>query len=269
MLETDKKWLLIAALSTAFLLVLGGIIFFKDIVYYEREQLYYMFAYTAFAFGCFLFIARQKFVMVGILCLPMLALLVFSALKYDWRKTFITSQDYGQKALLLERIDRFPSYENHLIARLKKQPNWVGFINDCVTPAMAGQAVATNCLNNSVVTSEYGIDINAEVEAQYQRMKYTVQQVERGRIKNRRQYIGCIHTKRCASVPLLPQGVKAEEIDPRSEDHLLVRQLFWQIASGGELSQEVCSFNQFCKAMMDTGLITPRSIAAIAEENSK
>lgn len=268
MLETDKKWIIFAIATTLLLFIIGGFIFLKDVVYYEREQLYYISLYTALALLSFVLMARQKFILFGVVVAVMAGILGFSTLKYDWRKNFITATDYGQKPILLERIDRYPSFEAHLISRFQKEPNWIGFTNDCLTPALSGQTIETTCLNSAVVMSEYGIDIDAEIEDQYQRMSYTVQQIERGRIKNDRQYRGCVASKRCAPVPLLPQGVKADEIDPRSEDHLEVRQLFWQIAAGGELSREVCVFNQLCNAVMKAGIVTPRSVAEIEEERT-
>lgn len=269
MLPTDKKLILISAAIAAIMLVIGAIIFFKDIVYYEREQLYYMMAYAVLTIGLFLSTSKLRFLPMGLVSVLMIGLLVFSSLKYDWRKDFINAHDYGQKAILLDRIDRFPTYEAHLIALAKKQPNWVGFANDCIKPALSNQVMNRNCLTTNLIQASYGIDLDNEITQQHQRMKYTVQQIERGRLKSKRQYIGCIASKRCAAVPLLPQGVKAGDIDPRSDDHLSVRQLFWEIASGRELSREVCAINALCAAALKGDMIKVKSSADIAAEESQ
>lgn len=268
MIFANKKMTLISAAIAIALLAIGGFLFFKDIVYYEREQLYYMIGFTALCVGFFLSTIRLRYVAMGILSVFMVVILVFSSMKYDWRSDFINATDYGQKSILMEQINRYPSYESYLINRFNNEVNWVDFSRECIAPALANKAMDQSCLTQNLINQNYGIDIQAELAKQFKRMKYTVQQIERKRIKTKRQYTSCITSKRCASVPLLPTGVKADEIDPRSDDYLETRQLFWEIASSQELSKEICAVNAFCSAMQKMGVAKLRSNEAIAKDQA-
>ena len=95
MLPTDKKMILISIAATILVLALGAFMFLKDVVYYEKEQLYYIFAYGLLALGAGFYMAKMKYLHIIPFAVALIGILVFSSLKYDWRRDFIIDNNFA------------------------------------------------------------------------------------------------------------------------------------------------------------------------------
>ena len=81
MLAFDKKMIFVAIGVVLLTWAIGAFMFLKDVMYYEKEQMYYMTLFGLLSLGVGYFTYRIKYVSIGLFVIPMIGILVFSSMK--------------------------------------------------------------------------------------------------------------------------------------------------------------------------------------------
>lgn len=242
-----------ASLAVSALLIIGGIYtFLQNGSYMEKNHGWFMLAYFSFcAAFYFTFKAWKLFLAVPsfILALACLGIIVQ---KFEWRKDYV---DAPTPFFLEEYITEYPAYEDYIKSKFLDEANWVDFSRDCAEPAVLGQPAIPECSSISMVQTNYGINLRNEVNAHFRKMQNTARRVERGQMKTARQYMQCVQSKSCAEIPMLPPGVKADEIAENSNKHMDIRKAYWQLIDEKKVTPEVCDFMKLCKVMLRLNIL--------------
>lgn len=253
---SERKLHFIAILVTLAALVAGLGVFYARYAYAEPGHNYLSIAYLV---GCIILFFSIRLwnipLLLGALVL-MTGTQIYAGNKFDWRQNYIELANMGQPFFLEEFIDHYPTYEEHVFTFLKA-PDWVGFNDTCVQPALHNQVILPRCASIELISRYYNIDISEVMMAYFARMKNTAKMVESGQMKKRSQYAQCIADKSCATIPLLPKGVDAEKLDPSSRDYIGVRQAFWSLINDKKMSAEVCSLTPLCRALVTMKAVDP------------
>jgi hypothetical protein len=252
MAENDKS-LQRSALVVAILFLLGGLyVFFKDYSYAEDGHLILLGLYVAFTFFFYLSFKAWKIPLTAFFVLLMVFNLTLIVQKYEWRKDYVEAQT---PFFLEEYIDEYPSFEEYLKISYMGGENWIGFSKDCAEPVMLGQSVPTECQSLSSVKEVYGVDLKAAVNAYFKKMQSTARKIGDGKLKNKIQYITCIEEKSCAEVPMLPDNVNAEDIDPNSNAHKEIREAYWALIEEKQITAPVCKKMKLCTVMARLNIV--------------
>ena len=238
---------LIIAIAAA---AVGLFMFFSRYEYAEAGQNYLVMGYVASCFILFFGIRLWNIPLFVIAILALSGVMTYSQLKFSWREDYIESAKAGHPFELEEYIDHYPSYEEHLF-KIMKAPDWVGFDEDCVKPALMNQSMAGQCGAIDLINQYYNIDVKRTMTEHYGRMKNTAKQIQAGKLNKRSAYIQCLASKTCATIPLLPKGVDANHIDPTSTDYIDVRTAFWSIINDKHMTLPVCNLTPLCKALIN------------------
>ncbi len=237
----------------------GGIYLLSRYEYVEPGHDYLVMGYVAACFVLFFGIRLWNIPLFVIALLAMGGVQTYANLKFDWREEYIESAKAGRPFALEEYIDKYPTYEEHLF-KILEAPDWVGFNEDCVQPALANKPMAGQCGTLDTITEYYHIDIKSTMTAYYARMKNTAKQIQAGKLNKRSAYITCLAAKTCATIPLLPKGVDANKIDPTGRDYIEVREAFWSIVNDKRMSASACNLTTLCKALVTMRAVDPKRL---------
>jgi hypothetical protein len=247
---------LIIAIGVA---LVGLFVFVGRYEYAEAGHDYLVMGYVAACFLLFFGVRLWNIPLFVLAVLACIGIQVYSSMKFDWREQYITQAQAGQPFPLEEYIDHYPSFEEHTF-KILKSPDWVGFNNDCVQPALHNQPMAGQCGSFATIQQYYNIDIQTVMSQHYARMKNTAKMIQAGKMNKRTALVNCIANKGCASIPLLPKGVDANRIDPTSRDYIDVRQAFWSLINDKKMSADVCAADLLCKALTTMKAVDPAKL---------
>jgi len=116
------------------------------------------------------------------------------------------------------------------------------------------------CTSSEQIMVTYNIDIINAMRLHTGKMQRTAKMLEQGKLTKRSEYLQCIATKSCVSIPLLPKGVDADKLDPTSKDFIDIRQAFWSLVKDKKMSKETCGVTPICKALVSMRVINPESM---------
>lgn len=256
MLRFDDKKVLILSIAVSILSLIGGVSHLLGRwEYYESGQGILLIIYIL---GCFILFFAVRFIKVMqiLAAFLLLGLIIFYAnQKFDWREEYISNAMKGDHFILQEYIDQYPTMEEYNFGWLWSEPRWVHFARECVEPGMNKRNVEPACRSAGGILEEYHIDIQSVINQQFKKMQSTAQKIERGQLKDKRQYQNCLDQKQCAFIPLLPANVDPEQVKRESEDYLVIRQTFWSLVNDREISPNVCEYMLLCRVMRDLSVI--------------
>jgi hypothetical protein len=248
----------IALLGTLGLLTIGLYVFYSGSAYLEPGQSIFL---TLFLVTCCCFYVLMRSQTITFSSAAAFIALFFVFIMYsksEWRQSYIEAMNSQKGFYLDEYMDKYPTWEQQIWIRLSGGPNWVDFNNECALPYLRGRDVKTKCVSFTVIEKEYGLDMKSELQDHFQKMKKTAQRIEKGQIKNVRQYRNCILDKSCALVPMLPKGVETDKLDNNSPQYGNIRKAFWSIINDQNITPEVCEFMRLCDLLIDLNVIDPR-----------
>jgi len=192
-----------------------------------------------------------------------IGLLIYSGQKFDWRESYVTAAQAGHHFALDAYIDSYPTFEQHNFAGLLGEPQWVNFSKTCYEPLLKAEDISRarknldrKCKTAATIREAYNVDIADMVNNYYRRMTTTARQIERERFRTKEQFAKCIQDKRCAMIPLLPEGV---QVSANSRDFLEIRNQFWSLINDKTISAANCDFFDFCRVMRAADLYKIRS----------
>lgn len=227
----------------------GAVYLLSRYNYAEAGHDYLVMGYVAACFVLFFGIRLWNIPLFVIALLALIGVQTYANLKFDWRQNYIQSAEAGRPFPLEEYIEVYPTYEKYLF-RILEAPDWVRFNEDCVQPALANKPMAGQCGSLDTITEYYHIDIKRTMSTHYARMKSTAKQIQNGKLNKRSAYAQCLKAKTCATIPLLPKGVDANNIDPTGRDYIEVREAFWSIINDKRMSAATCNQTTLCKALV-------------------
>lgn len=252
---TLDKALFSSILISASVLIAGCVFFISSWAYSEQWHEILFSVYAACSAGLF-FTLRSKYKQLTIfLALILIFTVAYANLKFEWRKEYIMASKSNVRFELDPYIERYPLFEEHILPSLFGVPQWINFNDDCLRPILKQKPANRSCRSVKLIENRYGFNVEELINMHYKKMQNTAQNLERGKIKNKKQLITCLHSKKCARIPLLPAGVQVEEINEESEDYIDVRRQFWSLINENEISPANCEFMDLCRAMRDIGVI--------------
>jgi hypothetical protein len=155
-------------------------------------------------------------------------------------------------------VERYPTFEEHTFAWLLDEPRWVDFAEQCYRPLLnasnmqdAKESINRHCRNEASIRDFYKVDVSDIINDYYRRMVNTAKQIEKERFRTKAQFEQCIKDKKCAMIPLLPEGV---EVRATSDDYMDIRNQFWSLINDKTMSQENCDYFEFCRVMSDADI---------------
>lgn len=244
---------------TALMLIVGVFAYLGRYAYAEDGHNWYLFFYILTCGGLFWGIRRMNIGLIIAMVLLGIGIQVFANQKFNWRYEYVENALAGKHFELSEFIHEYPTYEQYLF-NITGAPDWVRLNRQCIQPALNEQSTHPNCATTDMIFNNYNIDIIDEMRRYANRMRATAKQLDEGKLKRRHEYQACIQRGQCATIPLLPKGVDAEQIDPMSQDYLDIRQAYWSLVNDKTLTPAVCSLTPMCKAMVKMGLVQPNSL---------
>lgn len=243
----------------ALFLVVGVFAYLGRYAYAEDGHNWYLFFYIIACGGLFIGVRRFNIGLIVAMLVLAFGLQMFANQKFNWRYEYVTNAVAGNPFALSEFIHEYPTYEEYLM-RFMGDPDWVRLNRDYIQPALNDAPVGPHCATTDSIYVYYNIDIIDEMRRYANRMRQTAKQLDEGKLKRRQEYQDCIQRRSCATIPLLPKGVDAEQIDPMSQDYLDIRQAYWSLVNDKTLSPEVCTLTPMCKAMVKMGLVQANSL---------
>lgn len=250
----EQLRVLIASVVLAVFLLIGVFAYLGRYAYAENGHNWYLFFYVLACMALFLGIRRFNIPLIVMSLLLAFGIQGFANQKFNWRQSYVSDAIAGQHFALQEFIETYPSYEQYVF-RFLGEPDWVRLNRDCIQPALNDAPVGPHCTSTDSIFNYYNIDLIREMSGYAHRMRTTAKLLEDGKLTRRHEYINCIESKRCATIPLLPRGVDAEQIDPMSQDYLDIRQAFWSLINDKRLSPEACTLTPMCQAMVKLNLV--------------
>lgn len=204
---------------------------------------------------------RLSKIMPAILLLAVYATIItYSTQKFEWRKDYIQSAERGKFFALEAYIDKYPTFEEHTFSSFMDTPKWVEFSKECYEPLLGDSTIAdlsNKCRNETTIRENYNVNVSDMINDYYRRMANTAKQIEKQRFKTKVQFENCIQTKKCAMIPLLPEGA---EVDATSNDYIDIRDQFWSLINDKTMSATNCNFFDLCRVMTKAGIYRlPRS----------
>lgn len=245
----------IAALGTGTFAFLAAMFFIANMAYMEWLQYVLAPLFLVFLSGFYVFFTRSArktsvfFLLLAILTFG------FSHAKYQWRKSFFKEHEAGRPFMVRPYLDDYPPLEVYLLAPYTGWEDWVRFNRDCVEPYLKTSFAEKACSTTQAIQDAYHINVQTVLQAYQKRMKTTAEMVDKKIIRNKLAYLSCIDSGNCVPVPLLPKDVKAEDIDPASEDYKEIREPFWTLLKSEKLTQGICEHILLCRVLGGTGAL--------------
>lgn len=245
-----------AAIVSGLMAAVGGFYFMKGYAYLDIGHLVIVPVFFMALSG--VFFSLRKYNLGGgiifVLCV-VASVYVFSK-KTEWQADYVKATRSGTQPYVFEPyVERYPLWEEYMLADLIKKPNWVKFNNECARPALENKAVDGSCKSLEAIAKNYNIDMRATLQEYLKRMQYTAEQIQKNKINTVKKYQTCLETKKCAEVPLLPDKIDPDDVDPQSLDYIEVRRPFWQLVNSKEITPEICGYMVLCNVLMKTGAV--------------
>lgn len=257
MADKDKNLALASKVLAAGFLVFGLFSFYSSAQYIEKGHTTILVAYCVLC-GVFYITVRGWRIIPAALCaIALIFTLTFSNEKFSWRKAYVESRT---PFLFEEYIKEYPSLEEHIFAKYLGTKNWVNFSKTCAERIMQGMKVPKICQSASLIKQEFGIDIKKEIKSHFNKMKKTAKRIDSGKMRTAKQYQKCIADKACAEVPMLPDGVDPESINPNSMDFIDTRKMFWSIVNDRNVTPAVCEYMKLCSIALKLSVLDKKRL---------
>lgn len=252
--EKDKRHKM--AMGAAILLLIMGV--FAALTYRNYLDIGHVpvfILYALFNFLVFRALKKARIVM-ALVSIGLVALLLFVALaKVQWNRNYLQSLTTSNAFILEDYIERYPRMEEYYFSWVLRQPDWIRFADQCVSPALQKRPVQTYCRSPQAIRERFRINLMAEIHDYMAKMQETATRIKEGRIKSSRDYQRCLAQKQCVPVPLLPDGVDPEKIAQDAMQHTDVRLAFWDLVDKRGLTPHVCGSMVLCRAMAMSGAV--------------
>lgn len=242
--------------SIAFFVLCAGAIgylYATSIAYADDGHVYFAPAFLVLLIAAVFLLRSGGALLSGLAVIACVSSMFCIYQKINWQKNYDALQRSGTPFIYHSYIDRYPYWEEYMFPSIMKKPDWIRFTEDCTDPILAGREVGPHCSSLADIRSKYYIDARTIMYSYFRRMQQTAKRIDRKEIETLPQYQVCIDRKRCAEVPLLPDGVRAAAVDRQSEDYLDIRKPFWHLVDKQEITPEVCDFMTLCKVLFTTG----------------
>jgi len=232
-----------------------GLYFFSTNWSYSEEGHEYLFGgYALLSILLFFTIRFSQKVMSALLIFCLALVTLYSAEKFNWRKSYIQAANSGKYFPLDPYIESYPTFEQYKFNWLTGTPKWVDFVEDCYNPMLNKTSIDRDCKTSNLIQDNYGIDVKNIIRDHYKKMQSTAMRLEKGRLKNKRQFEKCLEEKECAKIPLLPP--EAEGIEQQSTLYLDIRKQFWSVVNDNRISEKNCNFFEFCRLMLKNDIVS-------------
>lgn len=251
--EAAKSFSFKAAIAvTAFMALVGIYIYLiKGLAYLDVWMLPYAALYIGAAVGMFFVIRTFNPALLGVCIVLAVLALTLSLTKIGWAKAYYENPE---PFTFDAYIDKYPSWEEHILSPLLGKPDWVGFEKDCARPVLNKKEPGANCTTMAAIQNQYRIDSKKALDDYIARMRHTVSMVNKRGSMNAAQYKNCILSKECAEIPILPEGAP-DTIKPDDQNFARVSKAFWDLAEAKPLSPEVCDYSILCRVLVATGAV--------------
>lgn len=256
---SERVLTILGTMAAIVVAAVGMAMFYTRYAYAEEGHGTLAIVYLAACMGIFFGIRLWKISFLLVCLIVGLGVQLYAYKKFDWRENYITLAQAGQPFFLEEYIDHYPTFEEHAFPFMGA-PNWVKFNDECVQPALVNQPIPPRCTTFDLILRHYHVDAHAAMQQYFAKMKNTAAMIQKGELNKRSAYAECIANKSCVTIPLLPKGVDATKIDASSKDYMRVRQAFWSLVNDPTMSPEVCSLNDFCRALVAMKAVDPTKL---------
>lgn len=257
---SDKKLSIMGACASLVTLTIFIFLFYRRMAYIEHGHGFIIIAYIVLSSALF-FCIRKANATLSVLCLVlMIGTHIYSSSKFDWREDYIANAIANRPFALEPLITEYPVYEDYLFSSFTGRPNWVKLSRECFEPAIAGNTTGPRCTSFETIQTTYNVDLLSAFKQYFGKMRTTAKKIADGSMVKRDDLVKCLASKQCVPVPLLPKGVEAKSIDPSSKDYISLRKAFWSLVNDEKLSNEACSLDQLCRALVTMKLIEVNKI---------
>ncbi len=246
---------LLVSLGLSIALLIYGLNYFRsEWMYSEIGHGYLATGIITICILLFLTLRMSKIFVSILLLLAYAVTLTYSTQKFEWRKDYIQSAENGRYFALESYIENYPTFEEHTFSSFMDTPQWVDFSRDCYEPLLKRNPSSepnNKCQTQSAIQENYNISVPTMINDYYSRMVNTAKQIEKQRFKTKAQLEGCIESKRCAMIPLLPEGT---DVVASSNDYLDIRDQFWSLINDKHISAQNCDYFDLCRVMTKAGI---------------
>ena len=198
----------------------------------------------------------KRYVPAFVIFMLIVSTVIYANIKFEWRRDYITSAQRGDYFVLSPYIDSYPTFEEHVLADFMDKPRWIAFANDCVNPGLKGEPVSAKCRTQSSIQTNYNVNVMQLINAHHAKMRRTAERVQQGEFNTKQAFSGCLKSKQCAMIPLLPESVNMDQFDEKSDQYIDIRRSFWTLVNTDQLTPGICDFFDLCKAMKSSGVVT-------------
>lgn len=211
--------------------------------------------YTVTALVSFWSLRKAK-IIPAILSIVIAAAFLYAGIaKVRWNESYLQGLTTPNAFIFEDYIEKYPTLEQHIFAKTLRQQDWIRLAEWCVTPALNRKPVPGFCRTPQAIEDIYRINVQIEMEKFLRRMQKTAKDIQDGRIASAGQYQKCIAERLCAPIPLLPDNVEPETLDPKSTQYVEIRQAFWDLVEEKGLTPPVCLSMTLCRGMRATGVV--------------
>jgi hypothetical protein len=126
------------------------------------------------------------------------------------------------------------------------------FFDVCIK---AHQPPKDPCGSAKQIKAAFNVDIATLIEAERRLMVATTQKIIDGSIRTPKDFQVCKRRKECTDVPLLPKGVRAQDVED-SNDFEETRIVFWDLARNSPMNGGICRAMSLCRALSRSGAVS-------------
>lgn len=115
-------------------------------------------------------------------------------------------------------------------------------------------AVAKDCDTLTGISAAFGFDLLSEIQSDHSRMQDTAKKIANGELTEA-AYQDCLKAGKCAAVPLLDHDLDPESLDARKPENVRISRLFWSLAEGDRMNEDICGLIPVCAAALSQKVI--------------
>ncbi len=252
--EIDKRKKMALGISVS-LTVLQVLLLLTYRSYLDFGHLILTILYAVVVLVAFWSLRKAKIIPAIVSIVVAAALLYGGIAKMRWNESYLQGLTTPQAFIFEDYIEKYPTLEQHIFAKTLRQKDWIRLGEWCIKPALKRQPVPGFCRTPEGIQDMYRIDVQAEMEKYLRRMQKTAKDIQDGRIESASQYQNCIAQRQCAPIPLLPDDVAPDTLDPKSTQYADIRQAFWDLVEEKGITAPICLSMTLCRGLRATGVV--------------
>jgi hypothetical protein len=253
--EANLDFSLKLAIGFGILMGLLGVYFYfiKGLASLDFTLLPYVIVYAGLSVVAFFSFKNEKAKEGAVIGGVALLVLILSVIKISWQNKQFERQE---PFIFYEHVEKFPTWEGYLLAPVLKSPNWLLFAKECGYPVIQKKPFNTACASMASIQGRYNINAMQEINDYHGRMQRTAMTIEKRGSMNGVAYRECILKKECAEIPLLPNDVNPDEIQPGDDRYNHISRPYWDLVEKKPLTPELCDYITLCRVLRQTGAMT-------------